>query len=431
MNPAFVDFEEFSAMGFERIPDVAGPPSELSFEAVAAHREDALPKLVDWLWEDPSAEQLRNDADAFLANTDWLNDYVLFELIQRHVEPDLSWWDWRPELFHRDVHALTEILDRFEAEALQLATVQFILFRQWSALRRYAESKGLRIMGDLPIYVAANSADTWANPELFQTTSEGIPGRVAGVPPDYFAENGQFWGNPLYDWQAMAKNDYRWWADRMHQAAQLFDLVRIDHFRAFSRYWSIPADAETAIAGEWVEGPGEAVFGPIFQSSGDLEIVAEDLGDIDEGVVELRDGLGLPGMRVVQFAFNEDLKNPHRFENHVENSVCYLGTHDNPTTVAWLSEMDEGRRAYVAEKLGCSADADDLTLVTAMVDATFGSISRYALVSAQDLLGLGHEATMNRPGEAEGNWRWRLSGMHQLAEAAGLQRDNLQRHGRI
>lgn len=274
--------------------------------------------------------------------------------------------------------------------------------REWDALRRYAGERGVRLFGDVAIYVAPESVDHLAHPELFRT------GAVAGAPPDAFTSSGQLWGNPLYDWPALRRRHYRWWVERLRRTAGQFDLARIDHFRGFVSYWAVPAGARTAAAGRWQRGPGRAVFDAAQRELGPLPLVAEDLGVITPAVRRLRDELGLPGMIVVQFGFEPDEPgSPHRFENHVEHRIVYTGTHDHDTARGWYEALDAARRQLLDRELAARGISDPRPW-WAVIRLAFSSPARVAMVQAQDVLGLGSEARMNFPSRASGNWRWRL-----------------------
>jgi 4-alpha-glucanotransferase len=275
--------------------------------------------------------------------------------------------------------------------------------REWGAVRRHARERGVSIMGDVPIYVAPGSADHRAHPELFQ---DGV---VAGVPPDAFTDKGQLWGNPLYDWPALRRRRYRWWVERLRRTFDLFDLARIDHFRGFVAYWAVPSRARHALSGSWKRGPGRAVFDAAERELGaPLPLVAEDLGVITPAVDRLRESLGLPGMRVLQFGFDpDDPHGPHRPENHVENAVVYTGTHDHDTARGWYESLDEGRRALVDAEVA-RRGLSEREAWWSLMRLAFASPARLAMVQAQDVLGLGSDARMNMPGRAAGSWRWKL-----------------------
>ncbi len=333
----------------------------------------------------------------------WLDDFARFLILrQRFRRP---WNEW--PLPYRDRHP--EILATFDTEAVEaldrVRFEQYLFERQWLALRHEANRRDVRLFGDLPIFVAHDSADVWAHRELFLLDEAGRPTAVAGVPPDYFSATGQRWGNPLYDWAALAERGYRWWLDRLRRQLVLFDLVRIDHFRGFQAHWEIPADAPTAASGRWVPGPGAAFFEALQAHFGkDLPLVAEDLGVITPEVEALRDRFGLPGMKILQFAFDSGAANPYLPHNHRKNAVVYTGTHDNDTTCGWWAHLSEEQRRRVRDYLGHPEEAMPWPLVR----AALASVCRLAVLPMQDLLGLGSEGRMNTPGTTEGNWRWRF-----------------------
>ncbi len=355
---------------------------------------------------------LKDEFQGFLEHNDeaWLHDYAVFRILKnRH---DLRPWpEWEPRFANREAAALQQI-ERDEAEEiLAIKTMQFLFFRQWFALRDYAHKKGVQLFGDMPICIALDSSDAWANREILLVDEDGRPGSVAGVPPDYFSEDGQLWGNPLYDWQKHAANGYQWWVDRLRATAELADLVRIDHFRGFESYWAVPAGAKTARAGVWEPGPGDAIFDAMRAALGTLPIVAEDLGVITPEVEGLRDRHQIPGMRVLQFdVCDADFE----LSDIGENSVCYTGTHDNDTTVGWFrGSPDDIRSAEnirlaqqaVLRVTGGSAE----TIHTDLIKAAFSTDAYIAIAPLQDYLGLGSEARINTPGVAGGNWRWRVT----------------------
>jgi 4-alpha-glucanotransferase len=300
---------------------------------------------------------------------------------------------------------MAELAGTHADELEQVRFEQYLFFRQWKALRGYANEREIRLFGDMPVFVAHDSAEVWANRELFALDESGQLQTAAGVPPDYFSSTGQYWGNPHYRWDRMAADGYAWWIQRMCSQLELFDWVRIDHFRGFAAFWEIPADAESAMEGRWVEGPGRAFFDALRAELGALPLVAEDLGIITEEVTGLRDELGLPGMKILQFAFDSDASNPYLPHNHGENFVVYTGTHDNNTTVGWWEEeLDAGLRERVRDYLGRPEEAMPWPLVR----WALASVGRVAVFPFQDLLGLGAEHRMNQPGTTEGNWGWRF-----------------------
>jgi len=348
------------------------------------------------------------------AHAAWLDDYALFMALQTYFDGRV-WNDWPEGIRLREPEAVARYAALLKDATGYHRFVQYCFFSQWNALRSYANAKGVSIIGDLPIYVAMNSADVWAHPEYFQLDDALQPTHVAGVPPDYFSATGQRWGNPLFDWARLEKEAYAWWIARLKGSLELFDWVRIDHFRGFEAYWSVPADEETAINGEWIAGPGAKLFEAFRRALGhDLPIIAEDLGIITPEVEELRDDYGLPGMKILQFAFGSDASNPYLPHNHIRNCVVYTGTHDNDTTNGWFYAAPPGERerARTMRYLHCPWEA----FHTSLNRTALASTANLAVLPLQDLLGLGSDARMNTPGTTEGNWRWRVTAQ-QLDEA--------------
>jgi len=362
-------------------------------------------------FRDQANDELAAEYAEFLSNNDqpWLHDYAFFRILKtRHGER--PWPEWQPEYVHRDPEALAELENSEAAEIAAIKIIQFLFHRQWRDLRHYANERGITLFGDMPIYIALDSSDAWANREILRVDEDGHPDHVAGVPPDYFSEDGQLWGNPLYDWEQHATTGYQWWVDRLRASAELADIVRIDHFRGFEAYWSVPADADTARVGAWEPGPGDAIFDAMRDALGNLPIVAEDLGVITPEVEALRDRHHMPGMRVLQFDVCDD---DFELADVGENSVCYTGTHDNDTTLGWFhgspddirsdEEIRQAREA-VLEITGGTAE----TIHTDLIKAAFSTAARLAIAPMQDYLGLGSEARTNTPGTLGGNWRWRV-----------------------
>ena len=339
----------------------------------------------------------------------WLHEYALFRILKtQHGER--PWPEWDPAFAQRDPNTL-EALEHEESNLIEVTKVaQFFFHHQWQQLRDYAHAQGVGLFGDMPIYIALDSADAWASPEILLVDEQGQPSHVAGVPPDYFSEDGQLWGNPLYDWEHHARHGYRWWIERVRATLELVDIVRIDHFRGFEAYWSVPAGAATARDGTWEPGPNGAIFKALKDKFGTLPIVAEDLGVITPAVEQLRDDFAMPGMRVLQF----DVVDPDfAYEDMRENSVCYTGTHDNDTTVGWfhgspgdIRSDDEIQRTREAALRLTGGSAE--TIHTDFVRAAFNSNARLAIAPLQDFLGLGSEARINIPGTSANNWRWRV-----------------------
>jgi 4-alpha-glucanotransferase len=353
-----------------------------------------------------AAPSQREDYERFIdSNRDWLDDYCLFAAIGESTGT-YEWNRWPAPLRARDPAALREIRGELAEELVFLQTTQYFFDRQWQALRRYAADRGVQIFGDIPIFVAYESADVWQHQRLFFLDMDGRRTVVAGVPPDYFSADGQLWGNPLYRWSEMAKDGFSWWRDRLRHSLGLFDLIRLDHFRGFEAYWEVAADAKTAVGGHWIPGPGLELFQSLHQELGDLPLVAEDLGLITPEVLALRDVCGFPGMRVFQFGFDDDyLGQYHRPHSYPDNCVAYTGTHDNDTSLGWYqanADTEVGHRVRVY----LSSDGHDIAWK--MLEAVARSAARTVIMPMQDLLGLDSSARMNIPGVGSGNWSWRL-----------------------
>ena len=364
--------------------------------------------------------------EAWCAGHPWLEPYVEFVALRESLGCT-AWTTWEPALRRRDPDALRKALAPLAARVDVLRVEQWLFASQWADLKQYAAQRGVAVFGDLPIFVSLDSADVWGAQHLWELDEEGTPITVTGVPPDYFAAEGQRWNNPHYDWDAMAAEDFAWWRQRIAGQRELFDLVRIDHFRGFEAAWHVPVEAETAKEGHWVKSPGREVLAALLETSGEGTLVAEDLGLITPEVDRLRLEFGLPGMKVLQFAFDGDSNNFYLLEHHVPNSVVYTGTHDNDTTVGWWRSLDERTRRYVLEHIPVT----DEPMPWALVEAALGSVGRLAVVPAQDLLGLGSEARMNTPGTAAGNWSWQAEeGVFDEALARRL-RTLVERSGRL
>jgi 4-alpha-glucanotransferase len=386
------------------------PIDRVDFDAVAVLKEASLRLAFEGFkakGEDPHFEEF------IAANHAWLDDFVLYQSL-KDVHAGLPWYEWEAELVKREPTVLARWRNQLADGIRYHEFVQFAFEIQWQELRAACVNRGVMLIGDLPIFVAHDSADVWANPELFYLNDQGRPLVVAGVPPDYFSETGQYWGNPLYNWEAHAAGDYAWWAARLRFLLGRVDIVRIDHFRGFEAYWEIPAGAPTAASGKWVEGPGSKFFEALRRRLGHLPLIAEDLGVITPGVEALRDDFSLPGMRVLQFGFSADAGAekhlPHRFAPHC---VVYTGTHDNDTTRGWFTSTDVAttqswdeilaERAFARRYLCTSGDEFHWD----MIRLAISSVADTAIIPLQDILGLDSRARMNTPGEAEGNWWWR------------------------
>jgi 4-alpha-glucanotransferase len=368
----------------------------------------------------PQFEEFRHAA------RDWLDDYACFEILSRR-HGGLPWWSWPAEHRDRDPRALDDVRHG-EAEHIHaIEADQFAFAWQWQRLREHARSRGVLLFGDVPFYVAPDSAETWANREQFQLDAEGRARAVAGVPPDYFSELGQLWGNPLYDWDAMRNDGFAFWRDRLRHQLERVDLLRLDHFRALAAHWAVPASASDARGGAWHRTPGWALLRTLGERCGELPLVAEDLGIITPDVEDLRRGFGLPGMRVLQFGFDGSADNPHLPHMHERATIVYTGTHDNDTSRGWYSSLDEHTARRVDGYLGSRAgDMPD-----ALIRAALASVGVLAVLPVQDLLGLGSEARFNTPATREGNWRWRLPDGALSPELAGRYRHLNGIYGRL
>jgi 4-alpha-glucanotransferase len=334
----------------------------------------------------------------------WLPDYALFMALKEEDPRHFS--EWSPELARHAKAAFSAAERRLSDRILYHGFTQLCFAQQWQALREHAERVGVQLFGDMPIFPADDSADVWANQGLFHLDDRGRPTHVAGVPPDYFSETGQRWGNPVYRWDAVAADGYRYWIERFRRAFALMDLIRVDHFRGFEASWHVPVAESTAVRGKWVKGPGRELFLRAEAALGRLPIVAEDLGLITPAVERLRDELGFPGMKVLHFAFGGDPRHPFLPHEHSRRAVVYTGTHDNDTTAGWFGSLTESERERVRGYAGVGELADP---VRAMIRLAYGSVAELAVVPLQDVLGLGSEARMNVPSEPEGNWTWRFA----------------------
>jgi len=334
----------------------------------------------------------------------WLEDFALFMAL-KEMHAGQPWHTWEEPLRDRHPNTISDARKQYDIAIQRQIYRQFIFFRQWSTLRNHTHGKGIQIIGDIPIFVAHDSADVWSNPHLFHLDKSGKPTFVAGVPPDYFAPTGQLWGNPLYRWEVHAKDGFSWWEERIRATLDLVDIIRIDHFRGFAGYWEVPGSAKTAEFGRWVPGPGKVFFQTILQSLGDLPFIAEDLGVITPDVEEMRDSFDLPGMRIIQFGFDSTPQDPFLPHNFPENCVVYTGTHDNDTALGWYNRVPEKDKAFYRSYL--NRDGSDFSWD--LIRAVWSSVAIFGLAPIQDFLNLGNEARMNYPGNPSGNWAWRMA----------------------
>lgn len=376
----------------------------VDFDAVAAFKRSLI--ATAWRYYRRGARtDLRDAYDKFgIDQAHWLDDYALFRALKTRYR-GAYFVEWPSELVHREPSALARARSELRDEIDQIAFAQFLFFRQAGRLKEYARNKGLRIIGDLPFFVSPDSSDVWANPEFFDLDANRRARFVAGVPPDYFAAQGQLWGNPVYNWEVLKRSGYRWCLDRLRAALEFVDVIRLDHFRGFVAAWQVPAGAPTAETGAWVDGPGADFFETVQREFGRMPFIAEDLGMITPPVVALRDRFALRGMRVMQFGFDGNPENPHLPHTWTDRTVGYTGTHDNNTTRGWFEALPDSQKKLVRDYLGESAA--DGHVASALVRAAWQSRAGLTIAPLQDVLNLGTEARMNVPGSAQGNWQWR------------------------
>ena len=409
-NPYLIDLESLVGFGLLKQNDFKFltelPVDRVDYGALYEHHGSILKVSFERFQEQRIGEiSSYGSFDAFKSrNSDWLNPYASYMALKfRHGSIPWPGWDKRFGSFA--TFSAEPIDPELEAEIEEHRFVQYLFFGQWRQIRAYAESKNIWIIGDAPLFVALDSADVWAHREMFTVSEEGRSEAVAGVPPDYFSKEGQLWGNPLYDWNYLRENDFDWWLRRIEINFELFDVLRLDHFRGFSAYWRIPADSDTAEKGKWIAGPGLPFFEAVKRRYPAARLIAEDLGLITPKVRKLRLQTGLPGMAVLQFAFVDDPNNPYLPHNLDKNTVLYSGTHDNDTTLGWYRAADPHIRDQVRRYLRISGDEISWDFIR----AAYHSVSRLAVVTPQDLLNLDSEGRMNRPGRPDGNWQWRCT----------------------
>lgn len=384
-------------------------PEQISYGDLIDFKTGLLRTAYERFVDETVQDSMSGDADlmaqydSFCKNSTWLDDYALF-MAGKDYHEGLPWYMWEDDLKKPNKRQKTAWKKKLETEMGYYKFIQFLFYTEWSALKTYANEKGVSIIGDIPIFMAWDSVDVWAHQELFLLDSKGYPTVVAGVPPDYFSATGQLWGNPLYNWKKHTETGYEWWLDRIKYQLTLSDFLRIDHFRGFDKFWAIPYGEETAINGEWLPAPGVNFFTQLEATLGyHLPIIAEDLGEIDDSVIELRDKFGLPGMKVLQFAFENPEENDFLPHNFTRNCVCYTGTHDNDTTLGWYKHAYEASK----DKLRRYFSTDGYDICWILIRACFASVANMAIVPMQDVLCLDSWARLNTPGVAEGNWAWR------------------------
>ena len=408
-NTYFIDFDILIEEGLLNEADVKGAdfgddPRKVDYAKIFDARRPIMEKAVARFLK---ADDL-SDYESFVEqNAAWLEVFAEYMAIKEHFD-NLAWTEWPDEAIRRrEAASLASYREKLADKLTYHRVTQYLFFKQWLRLKAYANEHHIEIVGDMPIYVAADSADVWAQPHFFKTDAVGKPTCVAGCPPDEFSETGQLWGNPIYDWEAMDKDGYAWWIERLRESFKIYDIVRIDHFRGFESYWEVPAGSETSASGKWVKGPDYKLFAAVKEALGDLNIIAEDLGFMTDEVIELRERTGFPGMKILQFAFNPDdesIDSPHLAPN---NSVMYTGTHDNNTVLGWYKdEIDDATRQYMAQYTNRK---EYETVPHAMLRTIFASVSFMAIATMQDLLELDSAARMNYPSTIGGNWTWRMT----------------------
>jgi 4-alpha-glucanotransferase len=407
-NPLLISLEQLQEQGllteedFAELPEF--PVDQVDFDQVIKTKIPLLQKACENFRTKGSPIQQKEFITFCETKAHWLDDYALFMSI-REAHNGASWHNWERNISKSHPEVLEEWRQRLESQVYFHKFLQFEFFRQWSKLKLYANSLGIQIIGDIPIYVAHDSADVWAHPEIFTLDEETRePSLMAGVPPDFFSSTGQLWGNPVYKWDKLQQDNFAWWVERFESLLEYVDIIRIDHFRGFQAYWVVDRGETTAINGRWVEAPGTEFFQVLNDKLGKLPIMAEDLGEITPEVYELRDRFDFPGMKILHFAFGGGPDNPYLPFIYPRNCVVYTGTHDNNTTVGWFNELSEGEKENVLRYLGAlSSEGINWDLIRLAV----GSVANQAIIPLQDILGLGGEAQMNFPGKATGNWGWR------------------------
>lgn len=405
-NPYFIDLDLLQQDGLLTQSEIlsldwGNDPSHVDYETIYRNRFSLLKKATERGWERDQAE-----VQAFMVeNESWLPDYALYMAVKQHFDMK-PWTQWPDNTIRLRESATMELYREMLSDEIHvLIYAQYLFFRQWNALREYAHAQGIGIIGDLPIYVSMDSADVWAEPKFFQLDSHGFPTEVAGVPPDYFCEDGQLWGNPLYNWNALQDNGYDWWIRRVDGAAKLYDVIRIDHFRGFESYWAVPYGETTAKNGHWIKGPGMNLVQTLLNRFPELQFIAEDLGFLTPEVYQLLADSGLPGMKILEFAFDSREPSnylPHRYPTHC---ICYAGTHDNATLAAWKEEVDPDDLALAVEYLGLNEKEG---FHWGILRGGMSSVAELFMAQLQDYLGFGAEARINIPGTPSGNWQWRL-----------------------
>ena len=408
-NPYLIDFDlliEAHLLSEEDLRDVFFGDNEeyIDYGAIYNQKYPLLRRAYENFKSSDNHEMRENLEHFKRENASWLNDYSLYISLKNHFN-GLPWNEWAHDIKNREHGAMEHYKNELADDIEYHNFIQFLFFKQWGDVKRYANENGIKIIGDIPIFVAADSSDAWANPEIFLFDEERKPVKVAGVPPDYFSATGQLWGNPLYNWQKLKETNYSWWVERVRANLSTCDIIRIDHFRGFEAYWAVPYGDDTAINGQWEPGPGIDLFNAIKSQLGELPIIAEDLGLMTQGVIDLREATGFPGMKILGFAFDSGEENDYLPHTYTKNCVVYTGTHDNDTLIGWFQKAKEEDRQFARDYLNSRSDDE---IHWDAIRGAWSSVANMAISPVQDFLGLGSEARINTPGVAAGNWQWRL-----------------------
>ena len=441
-NPILIDLEQLVDRGLLTTQDVnvdeVFSETHVNYQACERFKNIRLHKAFEAFNTRKHSEDFER-FEAFCRENDaWLLDYALYSTLKQ-IYHGKAWSQWDTPVRVREPDALGHLYDRRKESVRFHQFLQFVFHDQWSRLKDYCQEKGIGLIGDIPMFVAHDSVDVWANPQYFWLDDTGQPEFVAGVPPDYFSQTGQIWGNPLYRWSVLRLADYEWWCERIRSAMTRFDAIRMDHFIGFHRYWEIPAQASTATIGQWMKGPGDDFFECLQDQVGPVELIAEDLGEVTPEVRALAERFGFPGIRVLQFAFGSDCPNPEDLpENYPKQCVVYTGTHDNDTTVGWFSNMSDETRTTSQEEIANERNrvlqyvgSDGREIHWDLIRVAYQSPPNIAVIPAQDLLGLGSESRMNVPGIAEGNWEWRVTEGALTQDIGARLRQCVEEHGRL
>ncbi len=405
-NPFLIDLDFLAEKGWLTKDEACfaiKDPKTAEFDAVRKHLHDVLPKAFERFLAIGGVEGTQFETFCE-KEKDWLDDYALFRALKDEFEQK-SWFEWEDSLKNRDEATLAIYKKSCANQIAYRKFLQYLTLSQWKGVKDYANSLGIQVIGDIPIYVSWDSADVWVNPELFLLDKKGYPTHVAGVPPDYFSETGQLWGNPVFNWKKHLETNFEWWKKRISVTLQHVDLIRLDHFRGFEAFWSVPFGEKTAIKGEWVTGLGQELFQALTDEFGKLPFIAEDLGVITPEVETLRDDFDMPGMKILQFAFDSDEENDFRPHNYTKDSVVYTGTHDNDTLLGWLATATKEDKALALDYLNGTEES----IVWDFIRSAWASTSVLAVTTMQDVLEQGTESRMNIPGTATGNWAWRFT----------------------